>query len=569
MVIIGVSHGHDAGACLYIDGEIVVCISEERLTRSKRNTEYVLIIPPQKSIDYCLNYAGLSGDDVDYFIFNVTQFRPDLYYFLKYYYNTPNEKIKYVSHHLAHAACSVFTSKFEDCAVVITDSLGEDVIPSRHGWKFFEENGYDLVLPEEKGYVFSEGWSLYYFNGNNFIDLEKKWVKTNLLNHTQKDECTIGYLYSEGASQIVGGDSLSNSGTLMGIASYSDKEWVSQQERNHYVINDNLYIKPELFFPDVDQESPFEVRANVGGLYQREQEECCQFLVDKSKRLSNSNNITVGGGSFLNCNTNTNIIKSDLFNDSHFFASCDDSGIPLGCALYGGFIFDKPIRQDFFSPYLGREYSRDEILKSIDEIPDLDFKEFYDYNELTDFISDLLVENKTIGWFQGRSEIGPRALGNRSIIANPKESWMRDYINSDIKNRQWFRPFAPSVLYEHQHEIFEMDYFSPYMLLTSGVKEEWKDKIPSVTHIDGTSRYQSVTRETNQRYYDLISKFNEKTGIPLVLNTSFNGPDEPIVETPKDAIKTFFDIGLDILVIGDFVIKKNYVSLSYDYERMD
>jgi carbamoyltransferase len=156
---------------------------------------------------------------------------------------------------------------------------------------------------------------------------------------------------------------------------------------------------------------------------------------------------------------------------------------------------------------------------------------------------------------QGGSEIGPRALGNRSILANPSKPWMEKNING-LKGREWYRPFAPAVLFEKQSEVFESDVFSPYMLVTTTVKEEWRDKIPAVTHIDNSSRHQSVTPDTNPKFYKLISEFYKKTKIPVLLNTSFNGPDEPIVETPYDALNTFVGRKLDILVIGNFLIKR-------------
>jgi carbamoyltransferase len=176
------------------------------------------------------------------------------------------------------------------------------------------------------------------------------------------------------------------------------------------------------------------------------------------------------------------------------------------------------------------------------------------YKQMIDVSSTLLLDNKVIGWFQRGSETGPRALGNRSIIANPSSKWIVEYINSDIKKREWYRPFAPSVLYSEQSKIFELDTYSPYMLVTTKVKKEWQNKIPAVTHFDGTSRYQSVTQKNNKTYHDVISAFYKKSGIPVLLNTSFNGPEEPIVETPSDAIKTMIKNDLYAVVINNYII---------------
>ena len=179
-----------------------------------------------------------------------------------------------------------------------------------------------------------------------------------------------------------------------------------------------------------------------------------------------------------------------------------------------------------------------------------------DENELIGIAANYLNDNKVIGWFQGGAELGPRALGGRSILATPKHVWMKEYINNDIKKREWYRPFAPSVLFEKQSEIFNLNTYSPYMLVTTTVKKKWKDLIPGVVHIDGTSRYQSVTEENNPRYYKLIKQFNNVSSIPLVINTSFNGKDEPIVETPLDAINSFWKNNLFALIINDIIIKR-------------
>ena len=178
----------------------------------------------------------------------------------------------------------------------------------------------------------------------------------------------------------------------------------------------------------------------------------------------------------------------------------------------------------------------------------------HDIDSVADMASSWLADNKVIGWFQNGSECGPRALGDRSILANPRKKWMVEYINTEIKKREWYRPFAPSVLYERQAEIFELDTYSPYMLVTTTVKPEWRDKIPAVTHFDHTSRYQSVTPHSNANYHKLISAFANKTGIPVVLNTSFNGPEEPIVETPYDAVRTMLKHDLYALVINKISI---------------
>jgi carbamoyltransferase len=209
------------------------------------------------------------------------------------------------------------------------------------------------------------------------------------------------------------------------------------------------------------------------------------------------------------------------------------------------------------SPYLGKTYSEENFLKALEDFPNCEATHYPNFDDLVEFISDKLVNNRVIGWYQGGSEIGPRALGNRSIISSPIPHWMKDHINHDIKFREWYRPFAPAVLFEHQSEIFELDTYSPHMLVTSQVKPEWWDRIPAVTHIDKSARYQSVTKDNNPRFHQIISSFYNKTGVPVLLNTSFNGPREPIVETPHDAIRALHNCYLNYLVVGNYVIVQN------------
>ena len=207
-----------------------------------------------------------------------------------------------------------------------------------------------------------------------------------------------------------------------------------------------------------------------------------------------------------------------------------------------------------FSPYLGKEYSKEEIETSF-----LNYKDKIQVEECNDVFSKAaasIADGKIVGWFQGRSECGPRALGNRSILADPRDPSMKDHLNAKVKFREAFRPFAPSILWERQQEYFDLDIPSPYMLMVSDILEEKRHLIPSVTHVDGTGRLQTVMKELNPTFYNLIERFNDITGTPIILNTSFNIRGEPIVETPDDAIRCFLGTGIDELFINDFFIQK-------------
>jgi len=344
---------------------------------------------------------------------------------------------------------------------------------------------------------------------------------------------------------------------LMGLASYANQDIVNEAPYSIVEKDGDIFIPNRRIYPKVTYNSDFYSKACVAGIYQREQERVSIMLANKAKELTGSNNVCVAGGSFLNCNSNEKILNSGLFENSYFVPPADDSGIPLGCAWFAYQELLDIQETEMFSPYIGKPYSRLEVIEAINKHKILNFTEFNTMEELTEEVSDLLVQNRVIGWFQGGSEIGPRALGNRSILASPINSWMTGHINADIKKREWYRPFAPAVLFEHQKDIFESDVYSPYMMVTTSVKEEWRNKIPAVTHIDYSARHQSVTESSNNEFYNLINSFYNKTGVPVLLNTSFNGPKEPIVESPYDAIRTFLETGLDHVVINNFMISKN------------
>jgi carbamoyltransferase len=343
----------------------------------------------------------------------------------------------------------------------------------------------------------------------------------------------------------------------MGLASYAEQSivdeaplfahWTDETETDICIPNNRIY-------PKVTWESDFFSKACVAGIYQREQERISLMLAQLAKKLTNSDKVCTAGGSFLNCNSNEQIIKSGLFEKCFFIPPADDSGIPLGCAWYAYIAVADVENVDMINPYLGRSYSDEDIENALKKFDNLIVDKYDDWNELFSVVTEKLVNNRVIGWVQDGSEIGPRALGNRSILASPKPKWMKDHINHDIKGREWYRPFAPSVMYDHQSRIFDLDVYSPHMLVTTKVLESWRDIIPAVTHVDGSARYQSVTPENNNKFYRLIESFNNETGIPVLLNTSFNGPHEPMVETPTDAINCFLNRKLDFLVIQNYFI---------------
>jgi len=555
MRTLGFSVGHDKGAVIIENGKVVVGITQERLSRIKHDGAYQGGKLPYESIIYCLNYLGITIKDIDSFVYSTTELKDDVEEQFKIYFGDRPFNLKFIPHHLAHAYSSFFSSGFEDAAVIVADASGSILnhLNKLPNWyPDFETKNLDLNED------WTEGISIYHLTKKTFKEVYKKWIKYPVPLETD-DDVSVGTLYSEGSLQLIyePNEHTWPAGKLMGLASYANQDIVN--EAPHYIVekDGDIFIPNRRIYPKVTYNSDFYSKACVAGIYQREQERVSLMLGKKAKELTKSKNVCVAGGSFLNCNSNEQILNSGLFDNSYFVPPADDSGIPLGCAWFAYQELMDIKETEMFSPYIGKPYSRIEVIEALNKHNILNYKEYNDIHELIDGITDELSQNRVIGWFQGGSEIGPRALGNRSILASPINSWMTGHINADIKKREWYRPFAPAVLFDHQKDIFVSDVYSPYMMVTTTVKEDWRTKIPAVTHIDYSARHQSVTEASNYNFYKLIESFYIKTGVPVLLNTSFNGPKEPIVESPYDAINTFLNCGLDFLVINNFVISKN------------
>ena len=555
MRTLGFSVGHDKGAVIIENGKVVVGITQERLSRIKHDGAHQGGILPIESINYCLDYLGITHKDIDLFTYSTTEMIDDVDKQMTKHYKTDlTNKTKFIPHHLAHAYSSFFSSGFDEAAVVVADASGS-ILSHLNKLPLWYQDVHKEKLPTNQDWC--EGISIFHLKKNEFTEVYKKWIKYPVPLET--DDCvSVGTVYSEGSLQLIyePNDNTWPAGKLMGLASYANQEIVD--EAPYFILekDGDIFIPNHRIYPKVTFNSDFYSRACVAGIYQREQERVSIMLAEKAKKLTDSKNVCVAGGSFLNCNSNEKILNSGLFENSYFIPASDDSGIPLGCAWYAYQQLTDINEVEQLSPYIGKTYDEKEIISALNLFPHLSFEKYYDFERLLDDVTYWLSQNRVIGWFQNGSEIGPRALGNRSILASPINSWMTGHINSDIKRREWYRPFAPAVLFENQSEIFESDVYSPYMLVTTTVKEEWRNKIPAVTHIDHSSRHQSVTETSNPKFYSLIKKFYEKTGVPVLLNTSFNGPKEPMVESPVDAIKTFMDTKLDFLVLNNILITK-------------
>jgi carbamoyltransferase len=268
-------------------------------------------------------------------------------------------------------------------------------------------------------------------------------------------------------------------------------------------------------------------------------------------KITGLRDLCISGGIGLNCSLNMHLHELDIVDRLFVQPAASDRGLALGCAMQ--ICNELKIKMEPINHlYYGPTYTENDILDALGLVG-FDYKKV---NSPESYAANLLAQGKIIGWFQGRSEFGPRALGNRSIIADPRAASMKDEVNARIKFREEFRPFAPAVLESEASKIFCMNEISPFMTMAFNVREEWKSKLGATTHVNGTARVQTVSAEHSPRFYKLISEFNKLTGVPVLLNTSFNIKGQPIVETPLDAISTFAGTGLDALFLGDYVIEK-------------
>ena len=536
MIILGLHREpwHDTGAAILIEnkGEIkIVSVSQERLDRIKDSRA-----SPKDAIEYCMNEFGIkSMDEIDLVvsdyievpIWNRDSITTDGYHPLIGKTSESHkvesmdisvEKIAIVNHHQAHAASAFYASPFEESAVLVVDGRGSD----------------------------KETQSIYVASRKNGVRLLEK-----------SDNLGLGILYATITAKI--GFGILNEGKTMGLSPYGDDDskdiidWNKRRFDGVHTDYTNICGGRYELFQDIPPISD-KIQARLAYEVQNELEKGMVYLANHAKEITGSDYLCIAGGVGLNSVSNYKILQENIFKDIFIQPACSDTGIPLGCALHGYYqIFKGQLPYNFKNAYLGRNYSQDEIEKAINNLSGYHII----HENVLEKTVDLLIKNKVVGWFQGKSEIGPRALGSRSILMNPTIAQNKDILNAQVKHREAFRPFAPMVLEDKLSDYFVLDRPSPYMLIIAEVKENMLNKIPAVTHVDGTARVQTVSRDFNDKIYSLINMFSDRTGVPVLLNTSFNVAGEPIVETPVDAIKCFMGTGIDALCIGETLLIKN------------
>jgi carbamoyltransferase len=568
--VLGINaYDHDVSACLLRDGEIAFAIAKERITREKHDTGFF-----QEAIDYCLKAEGISLDDVSLVVRNcyvlpVEDLEARLAYEDVPEFLDPDERkraatsplylpksdhVVTLSHHLAHAYSAFAVCPFEDGVVMIVDGVGNYAADVREPGQ----------LTENVNPLARESESYYSFQGSTLKTLKKVWLEP--VRGFLSDEFFfmpgLGALYSRVSAYIFA--DWNKCGEVMGLAPYGRPDRIKplmRMEGDELVVPEWTAEFDRPWLPDVDDE--WEESANVRyweDVAWRVQDDTETVLLARAKWLretTGAKNLCIAGGVGLNCVANGRIAREAGFENVWIQPASGDDGIAIGCAYYGHLQLQKKERAFVMShAYLGRPYpdKEDEAALSVGMTRLETTARRSD--DVCSEAARLLSEGRVLGWFQGRSEFGPRALGNRSIIADPRTPEMKDTLNKRVKHRQAFRPFAPIVLAERANEIFEGDEDSPYMLIAKRVRPEWQNRIPAIVHVDGTARVQTVCRETNERLYQLLKAFEALTGVPVLLNTSFNVKGEPIVETPRDAVECFLSTGIDDLVLHDTLVAK-------------
>lgn len=608
--ILGISaFYHDSAAALIIDGKIIAAAQEERFTREKHTADF-----PVNAIKYCLDEGGCSIRELDAIVFYdkpLLKFERllETYYafaprglrsFLKAIPVWVKQKLfikkliwegleqienfdrrkltlQFTEHHFSHAASAFYPSPFEEAAILTIDGAGEWATASiAHG------TGSKINLLKEMRFPHSVG--LLYSSFTYYLGFKVNSGEYKLMG--------LAPYGSPNAPQTL--DFINKIKTHL-VSIQSDGSIALNQKYFDYatglkMVNEAKW-KALFGFPVHNPDSPFEPHHhNLAYAIQVVTEEIILKMAAEAKRITGSEYLCMAGGVVLNCVANSKLLKANIFKDIFIQPAAGDAGGALGAALLSYYAFFNQTRivdssvDSMEGSQLGPQFNEYEILKSFKKQKAV-FHHVENFSALCKDIAQAISESKIIGWFQGRMEYGPRALGNRSILADARDWQMQQKLNLNIKYRESFRPFAPAVLEEHVLDFFELDKKSPYMLFNADIKTSkrkalpnnyeslsWLEKLqaarselPAITHLDYSARIQTVSKTNNPRFHQLLESFYEKTSCPVIINTSFNVRGEPIVCTPEDAYRCFMQTEMDILVIENYVLIKTEQP---EYENM-
>lgn len=551
--VLGISASHNGAACVLRGSEIVVAIQEERLTRRKRDR--VFGAAPSLAVRYCLDYARIRPGDLSMIAIAVQGRRQSPQHDVRRHeWLDPESRgipVHGVSHHLAHAVSAYATSGFTDAALLVVDGLGSPAVD------FSVDEQRACVDPVENGW---ETMSLYAADGPAIAALEKHVVQNGDWLIREGPGMPrfggLGGMYSAVATQIFG-DAM-EAGKVMGLAPYGTP--TIPTERFYRTVGQRLQ-----FADDVPAQFPFPLRwpalqsayRDLAASTQRALEEALLAIAIRLRAVSGKDRLCFSGGVALNSVANQRLCRDSGFADIHLFPACEDSGVAVGAAFCGLEALGaraprRRLRRDSF----GRRYDRPGVDHAVASLPALEVVRPVD---VLDETVRRLCDGQVVGWFQGGSELGPRALGQRSILCDPRGPDVKDRLNARVKHREAFRPFAPACLLAHVADWFEPDGTpdeSPFMLRVRPFRRGQAARVPAVVHVDGTGRLQTVTADANGPLHALLERFLAATGVPILLNTSFNIAGEPIVETPEDALWCMLATGIDVCVLEDVVVVK-------------
>ena len=547
-----------AAACIFINGEVIAAAEEERFNGEKYTCDF-----PIKAIEFCLREANLSIEELDYIchgfdyssykeLLSISRSGVDFYnevlspeiqikLWQKHYPIFPvKKKFININHHLSHAATAFYPSGFDSALILVADGIGES-----HSVSLFEGSRSGITLINNYGILCSLG-VLY----------------SQITAH-------LGFLVNSDEYKVMGlapyGDSARYKHIFDDIIDYKDKGEISI---NKFALNITdierqtgrgfrNWLSKNLCSPRLENESITQQHKDIAAALQQALQKCLFHILIYWKNKINASNLCMAGGVALNCVANGEIFKKNIFDNMYVQPAASDAGTAIGAAMVqSNKIGYRPKSTEALPPYYGPCLDELSCEQAINKYKNqIKYKKFSE-SDLIKEAAYWITNRKVIAWMQGRMEFGPRALGNRSILADPTDSNMRNRINALVKKRESFRPFAPSVKLESVHKYFDVPYLHelPHMLYTVPVKEEYKNILPAITHIDGSARVQTVNRNYARKYWSLIDEVEKTSGIPIILNTSFNVKGQPIVCTAIEAIKTLLDTNIDALFMGNYLI---------------
>lgn len=562
MNILGLNYFyHDTTASIVKDGQLVVAIEEERLTRDKHTWNF-----PSKSAAKVIEVANLDPSEIDHVAVSIQptmNIGPRIRYGLANLRNAKTfirhellsswskqrtfrqwfdqvwggekkkPEIHFVPHHISHAVGSFFVSPYEKAAMLGVDGSGE--------WATsFMGFGEGSNYKEFKQSYFPNSLGSFYEAITQFCGFQPNYDEGKTMGLAPLGDADVFY---EKMAELVSIDD--EGGIHVDLSFFSYQFWGRQRFSKKFV---------DTFGAARSKTAEFEKHhLDVAAAAQRVLEDRILDMCDVLHTKTNADYLVMAGGVALNSVANGRVVRESKFKDVYVMPAAGDNGTGIGASYY---VYNKVLgnKRNFIhsNPYIGTSYSNKNIHKTIKEC-----KLNAEYSEdICSVAAKLLHEGSILCWFQGGMEIGPRSLGNRSILANPTLAHMKDKINAEVKHREAYRPFAPSCTVEAKNDFFDIEVEAPFMLKVCDVLPEMVDRLPAITHVDGSARLQTVRKETNRLYHELLTKFGALSGAPVLLNTSFNIMGEPIVESPLQAIRCFFSTGLDVLVLGNYIIRK-------------